>query len=118
MLFNNLKENLSKYLKLRVDVLKLDSLEKASGVLGYFSFLALVILFLTLGVFYLSFGLAVWMETIFENRYIGMWITGGLFFLVAFLFIILRKPLARFLSGRMATLLLMKGYSKKEEDED
>lgn len=89
--FNNLKEQLTEYVDLKIEITKLTIYEKSAKVAAVFSSV-LVISFLTLFFFLFVFlAAAIWIGDMLGNRSLGFLIVACFYFLLLFVFLMIRK---------------------------
>ncbi len=96
-------QEIKEYLDLKYDIARLDITEKIVVLFSvFYSFMILVVLIP--GIFmFLSFALSYYLGLVFGGYHWGFLIVGGLYFILAVIFLIFRKrlitkPLAKFLS--------------------
>lgn len=117
-LLNNLRESITHYIQLRLSAIRLEAVDRISNVMGYFTFMLIVAFLFFFAFLYFSFGLAAWLGDVFNSRFAGMLCTGGIIVLIAFVAILLNKPIVRFFAGKLAVIMLRKRAKEDEEDED
>lgn len=96
-------QEIKEYLDLKYDIARLDITEKIVVLFSvFYSFMIFIIL--VPGIFmFLSFALAYYLGLVFGGYHWGFMIVGGLYFILAIIFLIFRKrlitrPLVKFLS--------------------
>ena len=96
-------QEIKEYLDLKYDIARLDITEKIVVLFSvFYSFMIFVILVPGILMF-LSFALAYYLGLVFGGYHWGFLVVGGLYFIIAIIFLIFRKrlitkPLVRFLS--------------------
>ncbi|HET8573395.1 MAG TPA: phage holin family protein [Edaphocola sp.] len=117
-LLNNLRESITRYFQLRFASIRLELVDRISNVMGYFTFMLIVAFLFFFAFLYFSFGLAAWLGTLLDSRFAGMFCTGGVILVIAFITILLGKPIIRFFAGKLAVIMLRKRAREDDEDED
>ena len=106
---NKLKETISEYVKIKIELLKLDITEHISKILAQV-IAYLIIFILALFVFgYASIALANYLNTIFQNDIGGYLVLSGFFLLLLFIVLYFLK------SGKLKAFLEAKIVIGKEE---
>lgn len=90
---DNLVDNLSGYVETRVKLLKIEIREDVAKVLSKGLVHAVILLFGFFFLIFFSFGLAQYLNTLFDNGFEGYWIVSGGYLLIFLVFLIFRKPL-------------------------
>jgi hypothetical protein len=117
-IFEKWKNKIVRYVETKIGLVKLEFVERASGVLSYFIF-AMILLFVGFGVFlFLGFGLAELFTTLMESRMAGFFLAALCYVLLALLLIALRKPISASLSNIFIRLLTERKKEKSEDDQD
>lgn len=117
-LLNNLRESITRYIQLRLAAIRMEVVDRISNVMGYFTFMLIVAFLFFFAFLYFSFGLAAWLGDLLNSRFAGMFCTGGLILLIAFITILLSKPIVRFFAGKLAVIMLRKRPKEEDEDDD
>jgi uncharacterized membrane protein YqjE len=90
---DNLIENLSGYMEARIELLKIEIREDVAKVLAQ-ALMVVTILFLALiFMLFFSVGLAHFLNSFFEQPYIGYWIVAGIYGIPCLIFIVFRKKI-------------------------
>jgi len=115
-LFSDLKEKITKHIQVRIDLLKLDMIEGSSGILSYFMF-AFICLFIFFAII-LFFGLG--LSEVFSDagmsRGASFLLTMGIYCLLLFIVVLLRKSISRFFSG-VFIRIMTEGDVKDDADD-
>lgn len=117
-LLSNLKESIAHYAQLRITSLRLEVIDRVSNAMGYFAFMMMVAFLFFFSFLYFSFGLAAWLGDLFNSRYAGMFCTGGIILIIAFVTLLLSKPIVRFFAGKLAAILMRKGSDENDENDE
>lgn len=100
---DNLVDNLSGYVDARVKLLKIEIKEDVAKIMAKGLVQASIILVALLFLFFISFGIAEFLNIYFENAFKGYLIVSGLYFLLFIVLIIFRKNIyanfERYFSG-------------------
>ena len=100
---NKLKETLSAYVKIKLDLFKLDLTEHLSKILAKVIAFLIIFFMATLVFAYAGFALANYLNTIFENTYGGYLVISGFFLilLLIILYLLNSGKLKSFLESKM-----------------
>ena len=114
--YHEMSHDIKKCIDMRVDLLKLQTVEKGSKFISGFLVFLIVAIFVCCAIGYLSFAMLFEMESYFGSMTPGCIILAGIFILLAFLVYILRKhifinPLVRLLGS----IMLDDEYIEEEE---
>lgn len=112
-IINSLKEKIALYLQLRFEDFRLEALERTSKISGTLVFIMMIFIFCFAGFCFICFGLAEAMSVWLNSKAYGYFATGGIMFFIAVLFILLRRPLKRFVAGNVIAIIT--DSSKKVE---
>ena len=104
----NLIQELKEYLDIKYDIARLDFAEKIIVLFSvFYSFMVLVILIP--GIFmFLSFALSYYLGLVFGGYHWGFFIVGGIYFVLAVIFLIFRKRLITKPLTKLLSQLLLK----------
>ncbi len=110
-----LADSLKKYLEIRLDLFKLDVIEKSSRVISLLISVALILLVFSLFFLFASWALALWLGTLLGSQILGFLSVAGFFLLLTIVFYLLRKRL--FLSSVIKHLsqIIFKNTRNNEE---
>jgi len=89
----SLFQKAGEYLETRIELVKLQSVDKTSDVISSFAAGLAVIVVAILAVIVLSTGLALWLGELFGRYYYGFFIVGGFYLVLAFIMFFFRKKL-------------------------
>jgi hypothetical protein len=89
-LLTKIKDNLEGYIQTKVEIVKLDIEEKLMSLMFKFTKLILFFTIVSLAFFFLSIGLAQWLNSYFESRSIGYFILAIFYILLALLLYVLK----------------------------
>jgi Putative Actinobacterial Holin-X, holin superfamily III len=81
--FGSLFENATDYLETRVELLKLQAIDKSSDFTSSLVSGITILLIIILGMFILSIGLAIWVGELLGKVYLGFFAVAGFYALVA-----------------------------------
>ncbi|MGL4993129.1 MAG: phage holin family protein [Bacteroidales bacterium] len=85
--------DLRNYAKMRVDLLKLEFVEKLSRIIAVLLVVLLAGVFVAIAIFYLTLAFIYWSETLFGSQLPGFFITSGVLLLIAALIYALKNKL-------------------------
>ncbi len=111
----SVKDKITQYIQLRLEIIRLEFIERTSNVMGYFAFIILSFFLLFLITLFIGLGLAEWFSALLQSRTIGYFATGGAFLLITAVFFACNKKLVRFFADKMVWML---SQTKKEEAEE
>jgi hypothetical protein len=103
-MFSNLKEKISRHIQVRLDLVRIEVVERSSAVMSYLIF-ALICLFI--------FGLAEVLYDMGMSRGASFLTTTGIYILVFILVVLLRRNIIRLFSD-----LFIRVMTEDEEDEN
>lgn len=90
----NLVQSISGYVETKVELFKIEIREEVAKVTSTALMVALVILFALLALFFLSFGLAGFLNSRYESTHVGHWIVAGIYSLLGLILLIFRRKIA------------------------
>ena len=117
-IFGNLKEKLARNIEDKIDAVKLNFIDKTSGVLGsmFFGFIAIFLLLAVL--IFLGVGLTEVFSELCDSRPAGAFITAGIYLLLlAGLFAFRKQVLDKF-AGIFIRILTTQQDEDEEEDKE
>lgn len=96
---NKWKDKITQNIGLRVELAKLELIERSSGILSYFIF-TIICLFLALCILlFLGMGLGEFFAALTDSKALGYIIIAGIYILLFFVLALARRPIVRFFSG-------------------
>lgn len=116
--FNSIKEKITQYFRLRFEEVRLEIIERLVMVMGYFSFIIIAAFLFFFSFIFLGFGLAAWLGELLNSRSAGLFITGGLVFVIGIIIVVTSKHTIRFFAGKMTILLTKPQHKDEDENED
>ena len=96
---NKWKDKITHNLDLRIDLLKLDFIERTSGILSYFIFTIICLLLALCILLFLGMGLGEYFSKVTDSNALGYIITAGIYILLFFILALARKPIVRLFLG-------------------
>jgi Putative Actinobacterial Holin-X, holin superfamily III len=105
---DNLVDNLSGYLETRLELFKIEVREDVGRVLAQALMIIAILLLSILFLLFFSVGLAHFLNSYFEQPYVGYWIVAGIYGLPCLIFIIFRKKISHAFEQHMAALMKRK----------
>jgi uncharacterized membrane protein YqjE len=106
---DNLVDNLSGYLETRLELFKIEVREDVAHVLAQALMITVILLLSLLFLLFFSVGLAHFLNSYFEQPYLGYWIVAGIYGVPCLIFIIFRKKISHAFEQLMANLMKRKG---------
>ncbi|MFT3739124.1 MAG: phage holin family protein [Breznakibacter sp.] len=91
--FNQWKENLTEYVNARIELLKLETAENVAYFWANVVTKSVMLYFLLLALFFLSFALAFFLGKLFDSTSLGFLLTGLLFIVLTIAFYALRRQI-------------------------
>ena len=107
---DNLLQNVTGYLEARVALIKIEVREEVVKVLSRGIILVAILFLATLFLLFLSFGLAEYLNSLFQNNYTGYWLVAGFYGVFFLLIIIFRKPIDRNFEKRLIEMMKRKAH--------
>lgn len=103
--FNKWKDKITQYVDIRIQLFKLEFIEKTSNVLSYIIF-SFVMLLITMSVLiFLGIGLGEWLCEMFNTRSGGFFATAGIYIIFLLIIFAFRKKLVRAFSSMFIRIL-------------
>ncbi len=90
---NGLFQNIKDYIKLQIDLLKINLTEKSSQILSVILSLLIGVILLLVAFIYFSMALVHWMASLLNSMIYGYLIVGGIFVILFLVFYLLRKKI-------------------------
>src|SRR5690606_2537023 len=118
--FQSLKSKAVDYISLKFEILRLEIVERIVNVIGYLIF-TIILLFLVFAiVLFLSYGLAEFFSSLFENRTMGYFATAGVILLITGIVVWQSKNIIKFFANKIVGLVTMPTSAEAalEEEED
>jgi len=111
-ILDKLKEKIVEYIDVNIRVLKLNLIEQASKVFGYFIYI-IVILFILLGaLLFAGFGMAELFTQLVHSRWLGYLITFLIYLFMLWIFIARRRKIVKKLGNAFISVI-----TEADEDE-
>lgn len=107
---DNLMENVSGYLEARVALIKIEVREEVVKVLSRGIILITILFLAVLFLFFLSFGLAEFLNSVFEDSFSGYWVVGGFYGFSFLLVLIFRKQIDRSFEKKLNEIIKRKEH--------
>lgn len=115
---NKWKHKVAHYIDVRMQLMKLNIIERVSGVLSYFIF-AFIALFLLLAILiFLGIGLAEYFSELVNSRPGGYFMTTGVYALVMVILVMARTSITGKFSGIFIAMLTAGDDDDKDEKEE
>ena len=103
--FATLFENAGNYIETRIDLLKLQAVDKSSDVTSSLIAGIITLLVVSFAVFIFNIGLALWIGDLLGKTYLGFFVVAGFYVLVAILLHFFRNALIK---DPVTTILIKK----------
>lgn len=118
-IISNWKEKITRNIEDKVDSVKLQFIDKTSGVLGYLLFSFIIIFLLLAVLIFLGIGLSEVFADLFDSRAAGSFATAGIYvLLLACLFGLRRKFVDMFAGIFIKILTTQQDEDDKDEDKE
>ena len=91
--FSGLFSDLKKYLEIRYRYAKLDATEKLAITSSFIVVLFILLFIVTVFLFFISFALAYYLGQVWQQTHLGFIGVAAIYFVLAIILILLRKPL-------------------------
>jgi uncharacterized protein YqhQ len=116
-LVQNIKDKVTQFVDVRLNLVKLTVIERSSSVLGYLIY-TFILLFLVLAVFlFLGIGLQEWFSELVDSRIGGAFMTMGFYVLLILLAFVLRKKILAGFAGIFISILTAQDPDDEEYEE-
>lgn len=106
------KNKIAQHVETRVDLFKLDFIERTSGILSYFIFIIICLLLALCILLFLGVGLGEFFSNLTDSRTYGFFITAGIYALFFVLLALTRKLIVRTFIGMFI------GIMTHDDDDD
>ena len=116
-IFSNLKDKVANYVDVRLSLLKLGVVERASNALSTVVFSVLVFFALLLFLIFLGISMMMAISDWVNSPALGALITAGFFLLLVIMFILLRKPIGKAFANMFVGILTAQPEEEDDEDE-
>lgn len=110
--FNITKDNVTKYIDLRLKLLKIETYEKVGKVSSVLLLVLLVLFIVFFAVLFLFMGLGYYLGQVLDSQSLGMSLIGGLYLLILLAVILCRKLIMNKIFGLFISELM------KEDDDN
>ncbi len=117
-MFGKLKDKISNYLQLRVELVRLELIERLVNVMGYVLFVMIVIFLVLTMVLFTGLGLAEWLSDVMKSRYGGYFATGGIVLLATIIVVLNSNKIIRFFANKFVALLTASKKLPQDEGDD
>ena len=105
---DNLMDNLTGYVEARVELLKIEIREDVAKVLVK-AIVVIIVAFLTITfLLFLSIGLAHYLNTFFQQAYMGYWIVASLYGVPCLIFLLFRKSIGHWMEMHLTKMIKSK----------
>lgn len=113
----NLKDKVTQFVDVRLNLVKLTVIERSASVLGYLIY-TFILLFLVLAVFlFLGIGLQEWFSELVDSRIGGAFMTMGFYVLLIVLAFLLRKTILAGFAGIFIGILTVQDKDDDDYEE-
>lgn len=117
-IFDNVKDRISRYIEVRLDLMKVSVIGRTASVVSYVLFALICLLFLFCIVLFIGLGLT--------NAFIDMgvsavgafFITTGIYILLLIFIILLRKPISRFFADSLVEVITADDDNGEDKEEE
>lgn len=93
------KDKIAHYINARLDLIKLDFIQRTSGILSYLIFTFICLLFTLCLFIFVGLGLGEYFSALVDSRAGGYFITAGIYLLLFLIMILFRAAIFRIFSG-------------------
>jgi uncharacterized membrane protein YqjE len=90
----NLIHNLTGFVETKVELFKIEIREEVAKVTSTALMMALILLLALLALFFFSFGLAGYLNSVYESTHVGHWIVAGIYSFIGLILLIFRRKIA------------------------
>lgn len=115
--FSDLRTRVVEYIQLRLELTKLNAFEKIAKILSYLMIAFFSAIFFLLALIFLSLMLSEYLNEIFQNKFLGYGITGGIYFLFFLIFLKAGKSfIGRRITDRIIQILFEKSNTESNSN--
>ncbi len=117
-MFGNIKNKITEYLQLRLEIVRLEIIEKLANAMAYIIFVVMSILVAFIVILFLSIGLAEWVCELMGSRFLGYFIVGGALLLFILIVFMASKHIIRFFGNKFVSILTATKKKSTGDDKD
>lgn len=110
------KNKIAQHVETRVDLFKLDFIERTSGILSYFIFIIICLLLALCILLFLGIGLGEFFTELVQSRTYGFFITAGIYTLLFVFLALARKLIVRLFIGMFINIMTHDDDDDEEEE--
>ncbi len=111
------KNKITQHVETRVDLFKLDLIERTSGILSYFVFIITCLLLALCILLFLGVGMGEYFSNLTDSRTYGFFITAGIYTFFFVLLALSRKFIVRIFSGMFINAMTHDDEEEEQEEE-
>jgi hypothetical protein len=104
-LFDKLKEKITAYVDLRINLLKINLIERTSGILAYVIYVIVIMFFLLAVLLFFGLGMSEAFSSLVNSRPLGYFMAFGVYFIIFILIIFSRRGIVRMFRNRFIGLM-------------
>ncbi len=104
-LLNKIKEKVTEYIDLQINLLKINLIERSSGILAYIIYLIVILFILLALLLFFCLGMAEAFAALLNSRTLGYFTAFGVYFLFFIVIFLTRKSITRRLRNRFIRLM-------------
>lgn len=97
--FNELKEDVTTYVELKLELLKLNTYERAGKVVGLLSYGVVILILAFMGTLFLFLALAIYLGNVLDSTTAGFIIVAGIYLVILGLLLMSRKWFSKTIAG-------------------
>lgn len=112
-LFSSFREKLIDYFRVRYEIIRLETISRVVSVLSYVLFVLISAFIFFVALFFVGFGLAEWLSTLFDSRTAGYFCTAGILLLLGIVALLFSKKIIKFFSNKLVKLITQKDGEEK-----
>jgi uncharacterized membrane protein YqjE len=90
----NLVHNVTGFVESKIELFKIEIREEVAKVTSTALMIALILLLAVLALLFLSFGLAGYLNDVYQSIHVGHWIVAGIYTLIGLILLIFRRKIA------------------------
>ncbi|HTN45560.1 MAG TPA: hypothetical protein VL098_04380 [Flavipsychrobacter sp.] len=113
---NKWKNKVTQHVELRLDLLKLEFIERTSGILGFFIFIFICLLFSLCILVFAGIGMGEFFSALLENRAGGFFLTAAIFLFCFLVLALGRKKIIGLFTGIFISIMT-DGDDDDDDDE-
>jgi hypothetical protein len=114
-LFDKLKEKITAYVDLRINLLKINVIERSSGILAYVIYVIIIMFFLLAVLLFFGLGMSEAFSSLVNSRPLGYFMAFGVYFILFITIMLCRKSIVGLFRNRFIALMTEQDDSESKK---